>query len=77
MNEDSFAGEAKTTVIEAAHNAYREFEKVSVALENANPEDAYEIECDKDFYATQTELLIGLSIAKDLKRIADALERKG
>lgn len=80
MNAESFASEAKPTVIEAAHDSFREFEESGLQLVDAiatNQKEYRDIyQAEAYFYGRRAELLIGLSIAKDLKRIADALERR-
>lgn len=72
----NFAAEAKPDILELAQESLQQFEDAEIALVNANPEDAYEIECSKDFYATQAQLRLDLSIAVDLRRIANTLERR-
>lgn len=76
MNETISERCAKPDILTLAQESLQEFENANIALANANPEDAYEIECSKDFCATQAELRLGLSIAVDLRRIANALEYK-
>lgn len=77
FNQDSFAEEAKPGILEVAHEAFREFEGAYIGMtKSTSAPKIHEFRLDTDYFSTQSALLIGMSIAKDLKRIADALERR-
>lgn len=73
----NFAEEAKPDILELAQQSLQDFEDAGVALANATDEDdPTVIESDMDFSATQALIRVALSIAIDLRRIANTLERR-